>query len=154
MDLKRSARESFVLTAVAVCFALIYNYFSATGIPLLYYPVTIPDQDNISAAAAYHLFQNGRAVFIDARPPEEIDGLVIPGSYNVPISWSMDRIAEYMNRFKPDQTLVIYCSEPECHFSVRLAGMLKYFKFSNVLVFRGGIKEWSENGFPLRAENE
>lgn len=143
-----------ILFITAACFAVVYNLISATGIPLLYQPVEITDQDNISAATAFHLYQNGRAVLIDARPPEDIDGTYIPRSYNVPVSWPMDKIAEYMKRFKSDQTMIVYCSEPKCQFSVRLAGMLKYFKFTNVLVFRGGIQEWSENGYPLRDDND
>ena len=149
MDMKRSLTEAMRICFGAILFALVFNHFSAAGIPLLYHAAEIPDKDNISAATAFHLYQNGRAIFIDARPPEEIDGKVIPGSFSVPVSWPMDRIAEYMQRFKPDQTIIVYCSEPECQFSVRLAGMLKYFKYGNVLVFRGGIKEWTENDYPL-----
>ena len=146
--------ESIYILLTAVTIGLLHNSLSPGRISLLYHPVNISDKDNISVSEAYRLYQNGRAEFIDTRPAEEFAGNHIPGSYNVPPEWPMDKIAEYMKVFRTEQVLVVYCSEAKCNLSVKAVGMLKFMKYSNVLLFRGGIKVWSENDFPLTQEND
>ena len=44
---------------------------------------------------------------------------------------------------------VVYCSDDDCGSSEDLAYELQDLGFMNILVFKGGWKDWSEAEFPL-----
>jgi len=54
-----------------------------------------------------------------------------------------------LKSLKKYKTIVVYCAHSRCHASVNAAELLMKSGFSNVLDFKGGIKEWTEAGMPV-----
>ncbi len=71
----------------------------------------------------------------------------IPGAINVPHTVS----DEVLLAAVPDRhaTIVTYCANPACQNSHILAHRLRVLGYTNVAVFAGGKKEWTEAGLEL-----
>jgi len=146
---RKTIYESVIVLIVSVCIGIVFNSFSPYGISLIYKSTEVSDEDNISASSAHKLYLDGRALFVDARYPEQFEQFYIRNSVNIPFTWSVDKIDNYVSSLERDQLIVVYCSDYNCKYSVRIAGILRFLKLSNVLIFRGGIDEWKSNSFPL-----
>lgn len=149
MKIKKTVIEIVYIVVFAAFTGIIFNSISDNGISLLYNNPQIDDQDNLSADQAYKLYIEGRTLFIDARYPQEYEYIRIKNSVNLPASYSTDKIARRLEKYKREQMLIIYCTNAECNYSVRVAGICRFLKYSNVFIFRGGIEEWDNKGYPL-----
>ena len=49
-----------------------------------------------------------------------------------------------------DRPFVIYCSDDDCGSSEDLAYNLQDWGFTNILVFKGGWKMWTESGYQVQ----
>jgi rhodanese-related sulfurtransferase len=147
--LRRAAMEMALIVFVASVSGLIFNMFSANGISLLYSRPHINDQDNISVWQAYELYVAGRTLFVDARTPQEFDFIRIENSLNIPAAFTMDQIADRIAGYEKNRMMVVYCTSFNCTYSVKIAKMLRLLKYTNVFIFRGGIEEWDNMGYPL-----
>lgn len=71
----------------------------------------------------------------------------IPGSLNI---HSEDKARALL---KPDDDIVVYCSNPSCIASISAYKQLKAMGYENVRRFAGGLQEWEEHGFPLEGSD-
>jgi len=144
----------------ALFIGLLFNYFQSNGIPLIapelesvssvneidkiFFEPQIREID-LNTAKTYH--ESG-VLFVDARAEEYlIDGL-IPGAI---ASDSIDVLVEkidYLIGF--EKGFVVYCSDDDCGSSEELAYQLQEFGFSNIFVFKGGWKSWTEAGMKVQ----
>ncbi len=154
MKIKQLILEIAGILFLSVVSGLIFNALSANGISLLYHTPQINNRDNISAEQAYKLYNEGRALFIDARYREEYVQKRIEKSINLPASYSIDQISTHLDDYDKEQIIVVYCSAPSCTYSTRVAGICRFLKYSNVFVFGGGIEDWETNGYPLLIPDE
>ena len=71
----------------------------------------------------------------------------IPGSKWVPV----DRLTETFaaEKARKDSFFVVYCAGPTCTSSRQAAEGLLSLGCTNVSIYEGGLKDWSEAGFPL-----
>ena len=67
----------------------------------------------------------------------------IPKSLNI----TSLKVAEKM--FKKDDEIIVYCSDITCMASYYCYKQLEMAGFTNIWRFAGGLREWSEKGFPL-----
>jgi rhodanese-related sulfurtransferase len=102
----------------------------------------------IGTAVAKRIFDEKRALFIDARPAEQFAEGHIPGAISV--------YAEEFNKSIPtllgypmDTLVVAYCGGGLCELSHELADRLVTLGFKKVVVYTGGTTEWNENNYPF-----
>ncbi len=67
----------------------------------------------------------------------------IPNSLNI----TSMRVADQL--FKKDDEIIVYCSDVTCMASYYAYKQLELAGYTNIWRFAGGLREWSENGFPL-----
>lgn len=144
----------------ALLLGLLFNNFQSKGISLIASKMeTVSSVDEIekiffepqireielSTALSYY---NSGVLFVDARAEEYwVDG-IIPGAIgNDSIDILSEKI-EYLIGL--DKGFVVYCSDDDCGSSEELAYQLQDIGFSNIFVFTGGWKSWTEAGYEVQ----
>jgi rhodanese-related sulfurtransferase len=86
-------------------------------------------------------------LLFEALPARYFDESRLPGALNMP----HDAVAELAPRLAPDKTaaIVVYCANVACQNSHIAAVRLKELGYSNVCVYAGGKKDWTEAGLPV-----
>ncbi len=70
----------------------------------------------------------------------------IPGSLHFPT------VQEALNNLKPEDDIVVYCSNPRCLASLMMYQELTKRGFTNVRRFEAGLVGWEDAGYPLEGE--
>jgi rhodanese-related sulfurtransferase len=111
------------------------------------------EPENISVELAKNLFDRN-ALFIDARIIEEYDSVHVKGAICLPYvefkSKSVQDRFDIMKKYNKDGIIVVYCRGDKCEMSIDLAYEIARLGFNSVSIYRGGIKEWKEKGFPTQ----
>ena len=95
----------------------------------------------------YH-FDEGSAVFIDARDPEDYESGHIQNAINIPYDYYED-YEDVINGLDDAGIYIIYCSGEECSLSIDLADYLYTDKLiDKLLIFEGGWPQWRDAGYP------
>jgi rhodanese-related sulfurtransferase len=163
MNLKPLIARAAVILAAAVVSALLYNGISPSGIPLLGQwdtargVVTARGQEELgdidreirSVQEAWAVFDQGAAVFVDARPAASFAEGHIPGAVSFPVGEFDDRIPEFWERHPLSEPIVVYCSGRTCEDSHRLAGKLEEVGYESVRIFIDGYPGWVSAGHPV-----
>ncbi len=102
----------------------------------------------VNLAQAYALFQQGQALFIDARPEDEFIELHVPKSLNIPPDNVSAGVAEKVAGLAPDQEIVVYCGQVSCDLALKVAEKLQALGFTRVTAYIGGFRAWDEAGYP------
>jgi rhodanese-related sulfurtransferase len=102
----------------------------------------------INLAQAYALFQQGRALFLDARPPDEYAELHVPKALNITPSMLEAGGAEKVAGLAKDREIVVYCGQVSCDLALQVAEKLQALGFTRVTVYMGGFRAWDEAGYP------
>ena len=102
----------------------------------------------LSLAQAYEIFQQGQALFIDARNAEEYAELHIPGAINLP-PWDLKgQGARPLPEVPTERQLVVYCDQINCDAALKVAEKLQALGYSRVTAFLGGFQAWDQAGYP------
>ena len=102
----------------------------------------------LDLAQAYQIWQEKRALFVDARKAEEYQELHVQGAVNVaPETWEELSASELMKMDRMRE-MVVYCSQESCDDALKLAKKLRAAGFTRVLAFTGGFRAWDEAGYP------
>lgn len=90
---------------------------------------------------------------INALEPERFQKGHIPGSRNIPVS--DDNFVAKVEAAADDksETIVVYCSGPECDASEKAARKLDQAGFQNVHRFEGGMEAWKSKGNPVEGKS-
>jgi rhodanese-related sulfurtransferase len=102
----------------------------------------------VNLEQAYALYREGKALFVDARPPEEYAELHIPGALNLPEETLKQGLAPAVVALAKDRPLVVYCSQVSCNAALKVAEALQSLGFTRVSAFMGGFRSWDEAGYP------
>ena len=154
----RNKQALFFLLA-AVFLGAFYNFVLTDGIPLLAKPLekVTAEQDltasllepqvrEIDLETARKLHEQN-VLFVDARAEEYLQDGFIPGSVANDDVDALSQAIDELIGF--DTGFVIYCSDDDCGSSEELAYALQGYGFSNILVFQGGWKAWTEAELPI-----
>lgn len=60
---------------------------------------------------------------------------------------------ELVDATRPDEDIVVYCSNPACRSSVKMYKDLVDRGYENVRRFEGGLLEWEDAGNPFEGED-
>jgi len=102
----------------------------------------------INLAQAYEIFQQGQALFVDARNADEYEELHISGAVNLSIFDLNTHGTRALAGSAPDRQLVVYCGQVSCNAALEVAEKLQSRGFTRVTVFLGGFRAWDEAGYP------
>ena len=97
---------------------------------------------------AKYLFDSGKALFIDARGPNEFAEAHIKGSINIPVNTTPEELAKLKNKLQ-GKVLVTYCHGVGCHLSDKTAYMLFDAGYRKIGIFFGGWPKWNEHKYPI-----
>ena len=89
---------------------------------------------------------SGEAVVVDARDPEYYDMGHIPGAINLPVHTFAESFPAVQDRLGFEKPIIVYCEGYNCEMSDQLAQQLTGEGYFNILVYRGGIEEWTGSG--------
>lgn len=98
---------------------------------------------------AKQIFDNGRALFVDARTRDNYDEGHIPGAVSLPVGQFDEFIDTFLDQHDIQQPIVTYCSGRTCEDSHNLAQLLIDFGYSDVKVFIDGYPGWEAEGYPV-----
>jgi rhodanese-related sulfurtransferase len=102
----------------------------------------------LNLAQAYELFQQGQALFIDARNLEEYAELHIAGAVNLSPADLKERGDRPLAGIPTERQLVVYCGQISCDAALKVAENLQARGFSRVAAFLGGFQAWDQAGYP------
>lgn len=163
MDLKKLAKETFLLLGVTVILAIVVNYFSPAGIALIGQwdtsqgVVTANAKNDVvvyklnieNVKIAKQIYDRGKALFVDARSRDNYDDGHIPGAVSMPVGEFDNLIDSFIDQHSVDQPIVTYCSGRTCSDSHKLARLLMDYGFSDVKVFIDGFPGWKAEGYAI-----
>lgn len=102
----------------------------------------------VTAKRLRTMLEAGTIIVIDARSEHEFNTGRIPDAINIPYDEFVDYFDTLKERVPVDATVVCYCESVTCEESENLATELKLMGYTDVLVYKGGWKEWTEIGHP------
>ncbi len=102
----------------------------------------------LNLAQTYEIFQQGQALFIDARPDDEYAELHLPGALNLPPDRLEAEGAKALAGVALGRQVVVYCGQVSCDAALKVAEKLQSLGYTHVKVYLGGFRAWDEAGYP------
>ncbi len=148
--------QIFLVVAFSAIVALGVNSARRDGIPLVEdwnqkaaARDVAPGLQAVSLDEVRERMEDGSAVIVDARDEDFYRLGHIPGSINLPVH-DFDRVyAEVSPSLPLDQPIIVYCEGFGCEMSDQLAEKLLSIGYGRILVYTGGMEEWTAKGMPL-----
>ena len=115
-------------------------------------PPSAPAAREINSEVALTVFNEKKALFIDARPAEEFAKGHIPEAINIYANDFQQHIPELLQiqaKRGADAPVVAYCGGGLCELSHELAQQLVTLGFRRVFVYTGGTQEWTKLDYPF-----
>lgn len=149
---KRQLRRMLALIAAALALGLGSNFLAHEPLPLLR-PLPQPP-----AAGASPLIGEVDADFVaqvrnapgtlllDARAAAAFRSGHVPGALSLPLGEFSRAFPALEARLRRAGLVVAYCSDRRCNDSAELARRLWSQGLKNLLLFKGGMEEWSGRG--------
>lgn len=143
--LKKIIIQTSLLVLGGIVFGFCVNALSSDPLSLTYQPrVKKEAWPVVTSAQVQQYLQDGTALFIDARDPEEYEKGHIPNALNLPA----EQFGEYFMQIgdslpREDLPLIVYCQGDPCDQSHEVLEHLKDLEFKNLLLYTGGWNEWS-----------
>lgn len=148
MEMFRKALwQGAVIILLGVVCGLGVNAVRHDGLPLL--GLGKQELRTVSVGEAWKLYQQGRAVFLDAREPEVYQSARLAGALSVPPESAKVREAELKKLVGSGKMLITYCDGPDCNKALDLAKALAASGLPGVAVMPDGWQGWTEAGFPI-----
>ena len=158
MNLSSSIHQIYIYIIVSIIFSISLNIFRTDSLSLIAQDLVMVENleelnddlnqgiIEISLKIAIDLFEKD-ILFIDARAEEYFLEGHIPGAI---CNDDFDQlINDIDNRIINNDFFVVYCSDDDCGSSEELALTLQENGYSNIYVFKGGWKKWSDTGLPF-----
>jgi rhodanese-related sulfurtransferase len=102
----------------------------------------------VNLAQAYVLFQQGQALFIDARPADEFAELHVSKAINITPDMEAAGLDEKVAGVAKEREIVVYCGQVSCDLALKVAEKLQALGFTRVVAYVGGFRAWDEAGYP------
>jgi CRP-like cAMP-binding protein/rhodanese-related sulfurtransferase len=141
--------DYFLVMAVSVILATIFNYSNPNGIPL--FP-EFPGRNSVPAigpAAAFEEFRHRQTLFLDARPANFYHERHIKGAVNIPLA--LFDIVYLMTFAKEDKEkkIIVYGGTISKLSDWELADKLLLRGYEQVRILEGGLAAWEGKGYPV-----
>jgi rhodanese-related sulfurtransferase len=133
-----------------ILLGFVVNQISPRGISLLGAPKQAAAAGEfISLERAREFWDNGAALFLDARAPADYAAGHIGNALNLPALSFESHFGAVAPMLAPESPLVLYCDGTECDLSHRLAASLRQLGFTNSHVLFNGWTAWRQAGWPV-----
>ncbi|MBZ0183669.1 MAG: rhodanese-like domain-containing protein [Melioribacteraceae bacterium] len=164
---KINIKVLFSIVIISSVIGLIFNTFSSERISLirekeeiLFTNITDLNPDSTSTEiraldtkTVKELFDQEKAVFIDARDKWEFGEGHISGAINV-AEYKYDKDKSKLENIAKDRLIIIYCGGDDCDLSKRVYKKMQSDGFKNIFVYLDGFSIWQENNFPIQKVEE
>jgi len=152
--MKRFLLEISVILVLAVAAGLTRNYLVGPSLTMFDFSppgeltreekaVQFPEAD---LEMVRTMSQTPGTLLVDAREPLLYELGHIPGAVNLPIGHFENRYPLVQKSLVGASWIITYCSDLTCPDSHRLAIRLREAGIANILLYRGGMKEWQDKG--------
>jgi rhodanese-related sulfurtransferase len=154
-------RQATVIVFFAGCLAFGFNALRKNSLPL---PGNTRALDRSPAAVnesygsnaigdmpieeAIRLFEEGAALFVDARSEADYRAGHIKGAVNIPELDFENYIGSFLEKTTANTVLITYCEGNACTLSKSLAEKLSLAGFEKVFHLQNGWGQWKERGLP------
>lgn len=98
--------------------------------------------ENAEIALVDALKKQPPPIWIDARSTAEYRNKHVPGAFLLNTENWEEAIPTLLERWEPDQPVVVYCNSSGAQASREIAERLRDFKLGPVFVLQGGWKSW------------
>ena len=96
-----------------------------------------------------YLFDNQKAIFIDARDQEDFKQSHIENAINIPYE-EYEAYDSLIYSLDVDYPVIVYCNGKDCDLSIYLGDLLfDDYEFNTILIFDGGFPEWLDKKYPI-----
>ncbi|MDR2410752.1 MAG: hypothetical protein LBE13_21940 [Bacteroidales bacterium] len=152
LQIKRHVFQTVLLLGTIFVVAILYHALSETGflrnptavaeVTRRYYSVDIPE---INLAEMQTIVTEKLCPILDARYANNFKRGTIPEAKNMPINSSLSERQQILAGIDKNRRIVVFCQSAGCGYADEVAQFLKVNGFSNVVLYRGGYREWSNN---------
>jgi rhodanese-related sulfurtransferase len=157
--IKGSILQAAAVIVISMVFSFAYNAVSSNGIDPFRKVEQVPVVDDggdfgsggIRRITLEKLKEviDGGGVIIDSRTETEYRNGHIPGAVLLDYYEFGRHMEDVIPLLDFEEEFVIYCSGPLCEDSEMLARELYTLGYRKILVFKGGVERWEEEGLPL-----
>lgn len=167
---KKIVVDGFIIALLGIFIGFTFNYARKDGVAIIKEAVDVEKQISsesepqspgnsvepvwIDLREALAYFEEGRALFIDARDEEEYMEGHIQGAVNVPYGWYLEEHPDLSSLLPENKVLITYCGGTECESSIELAMSMYERGYTGIKIFFGGWQDWIDNNLPYEAEWE
>ena len=109
---------------------------------------------DMSIEEAVRLFEEGAALFVDARSEADYRAGHIKGAVNIPDLDFENHIGSFLEKTAAETVLITYCEGNACTLSTSLAEKLSLAGFESVFHLKNGWGQWKERGLPIASGQE
>jgi len=142
-----------LILLIALSIGMGFNHFRSNPLPMVCNWTELADHGlSISLTKAVRLFQQNKAVFLDARPVEFYDQGHIKGALSLPWNMVDEKCMEIMDKIPSDSTIITYCDGPTCELSEMLAEYMIDMGFEDVHTLINGWTLWKQQNLPVAGE--
>jgi rhodanese-related sulfurtransferase len=153
----KSFRKNIVKTLLQAAFLLLMGALIGVGFNALH-PGKLPwtrvstevdaSIPTVNMTQAWMEYQKGHVQFVDARSPSEYAAGHLPGALSIPEEGAEAQVGKLS--IPAGKEIVIYCSDPTCPKSSRLASLLQKHGVKGIRVMPEGWAGWSGAGLPSK----
>ena len=98
------------------------------------------------------LVWQGSLILVDARTPESYSAAHLPGAINLYAGEFDTQVQALLDRWSPDDTIIVYCDSRQCDASDAIAKRLREdFQMQQVFVLKGGWERWLSTSAEVRS---
>jgi rhodanese-related sulfurtransferase len=147
---RKNLWQMLAMAAASAALGLGANFFAGEPLPLFrpLAPVAATAVP-VGEVDADFVLQAGSApgtLLLDARAAAAFGTGHIPGALSLPLGEFDGLFPELEPRLRAAALLVVYCSDPNCGDSPELARRLWAQGLKSLLLYRGGMEDWSGRG--------
>ena len=140
-------KEISLVILLSVVTAVLFNSISAKSVDYIFKHPVIKNKSIISLYEAKKIFDEKRALFIDARPEAQYKRDHIPSAINIP--YNSNKKEELTSEISKDKNIIVYCFSKRCNQARRLSDALIKIGFKQVALFEEGIIAWQKAKYPV-----
>ena len=149
--MRKCIGQALILLLGSMGLGLLGNAMSPRGLPLRSLPPnSLNEGEFLSLDRAKELWNNGTAIFLDAREPAEYSAGHIGSAFNLPAFGFEAHFGDVAPVLAPHSQIVVYCDGTECDLSHRVGERLRQMGFTNVRILSNGWTVWRQAGLPVQ----
>jgi len=150
--LKHGVIQTSILLVTVFVIAILWHAFSDVGllrnptavaeVTRRYYSVDIPE---IALAEMQKIVSENNTPIFDARYIRDYNRRTIPQAKSLSINSSLTERQQQLQGIEKGKRIVVFCQSSGCGFADEVAQFLKFNGYNNVVIYRGGYREWEKN---------